>query len=134
MLEYIAKKDRNNPEKYAAILRGPEDGEVSIKCQVYTGIGYRTVYTAFVPNEKFTAKRCKELAEKAMSATEDEIVRIEIDRSDENMVVYWVAKNCLRVYQGSDSVRECVYENNNGTICNDIVALMDSGCGNPYVF
>ena len=134
MLEYIAKTDRQNPGKYAALLRGPEDGEIAVKCQVHTGLGYRVVYAAFVSAEKPTAKWGKAFADKAATETGEEIVRVEVNRLNDSMVVYWVAQNCLRAYRGCDSVRECVYENNNGVICNDVVALMDSGCGNPYVF
>lgn len=134
MLEYIASRDRANTEKYSSLLRGPEPGEISVQAQTYTGPGYRTVYTVFCDTEKATLKWCAQFAEKAAEETGEEIARVQVNKENGETVVYWPLQNCLRVYQKSGSGVDCIYENNNGTICGDVVALMDSGCGNPYIF
>lgn len=134
MLEYIASRDRNNAKKLAAILRGPEAGEIVAKAQEFTGIGHKTVYTVFCAPEKITAKWCAEFAEQAADKSGLEVARVEIKKENGDAVIYWTKQNCLRVYRKSGSGVDCIYENNNGLICNDVVALMCSGAGNPYKY
>lgn len=134
MLEYIPSVGSKNPAKFAAVMRGPEPGEISAMAQKATGIGHQTVYTVFAPSETITAEWCADFAHKATAAANETIARVEVKKLNGDMVVFWVEHNCLRVYRGCDSVRECIYENNNGVICHDTSALMDSGCGNPYAF
>lgn len=76
MLEYIASRDRSNPEKYSAVLRGPEAGEMSVQAQAHTGTGYRTIYTVFCAAEKVTLKWCAQFAAKSVASTGEEIARV----------------------------------------------------------
>lgn len=130
MFEYIASRDGSDQEKLAAVMRGPEAGEIAATAYETGKIGYHTVYTVYCPAEKITRKWCADFAEQAAEKTGNEIFRVQVQKTNGDLVVYWTKQNCLRVYQDGN----CIYENNNGVICTDVVALMDSGCGNPYAY
>ncbi len=73
-------------------------------------------------DEVFTLQRCQKLAKMAAELDPRNITRISIEDYDrKKKYCYNIVNNCLTIY----SAGMPIYENNNGTICNDQAALAD---------
>lgn len=124
---FIPKLDRRNADKENALTNlieedAPYIGADGVK--QYPGLPYGTrILTAFgeIP-DVITAKWCQEFVSKAEDMTGEKVEHVKIVVNKNKKAHYWVKANCLRLYDAGG----CYYENNNGVICRDRVAIADS--------
>lgn len=122
---YIPKTDRQDAEKTAAVNRCcaenvPSIGADGVKQYPGAFCGPR-VLTAFgdVP-DVITVEWCRQFVSLAQDITGEEIEHILVDHGPKK-AHYWVKSNCLRLLDADG----CYYENNNGVVCRDRVAIAD---------
>lgn len=132
MFDFIPSIHRKDPSLMSKLYDGPSDGEIVVLAQTSTGYSFITAMTRFCPSPgAITAEWCRSFASEASSLTNSEIARVEA-RIGNKLAVFWCAEDCLRIYEGSSDNYYCIYEHIGEMVCRDSVALMDSGCGNPY--
>lgn len=84
----------------------------------------RPIWTA---KETITVKKCKEIITNLEKAFGKEVPKISViisSASPRKEAVYFSKSNCLQIWEDD----EPVYENRNGMICRDRVALADCLC------
>lgn len=122
---YIPKFDRDNAEKTETMYRycnegAPFIGADGVKQHPGSLYGGR-ILTAYgdIPSV-VTVEWCKEFAALTREMTGEEVEHVEVVNG-EKKAHYWVKENCLRLCDAMG----CFYENNNGVICRDRVAIAD---------
>lgn len=128
--DYIGATDYNNAEKRAIIANGPQNGQMIVNAMFRTSAGTHICeMTRYCDRVNVTASWCREFADevKALIGDAPSIVRITV--SSKKAITYSVEKNCLRVFDVNGFDWRPIYENNNGIICRDSVALADCGVG-----
>lgn len=129
MFIYISKEDQNDYEKITKLFNGPNEKEMKIRiCSNSNGF-MTCIGVLFMPKfNVITLDQCKEyyfIACNVIGATN----RLEIVLNDTKEAVYLPSKNILRFFKKEGSGWTPIYENNNGCICNDQVALCDDDVG-----
>lgn len=126
---YVREKDQNDPEKIAKLFKGPDEKEMVIRAWSDSKGIIICIGSLFMPKIKIiTVEQCKEYYFIVCNVIGD-ANRLEIVLSDTKVAVYLPKKNILRIFKEEGGGWVPIYENNNGYICRDQVALCDDDIG-----